>query len=244
MQQVDPVQFPESHSNAVIHDPLITITNQGYFYNDRSTHAKALGGQGKRYFDFAITLIALLVLLPLLCFIAIAILAVDRRPILYRHPRIGWNGVLFDCLKFRTMVVNADEVLQRHLAANPAAAREWKEKQKLTVDPRLTRIGNVLRKSSLDELPQLFNILKGEMSLVGPRPIVMSEIPRYGDCILFYLRARPGLTGLWQVSGRNRLDYSRKVALDREYVENWCFWRDLIIIMRTFRAVVSAHGCY
>ncbi|MGH7094746.1 MAG: sugar transferase, partial [Stellaceae bacterium] len=164
--------------------------------------------------------------------------------VFYRHKRVGLNGSGFDCLKFRTMAVDADQALQRHLAANRDAAQEWQELHKLKNDPRVTRLGHTMRKTSLDELPQLINILKGEMSFVGPRPIVAAEMPRYGECIGQYLRARPGLTGPWQISGRNDVDYVKRVALDRDYVEAWSFWRDLSIITRTVGVIVTARGCY
>lgn len=209
-----------------------------------TTAARPVGGTAKRCFDIGAAGIALVCLLPLLCLIALAIKLIDPGPVLYRHRRVGRDGKPFDCLKFRTMVVDADEVLRRHLAANRDAAREWEEKQKLTEDPRTTPLGITLRKSSLDELPQLLNILKGEMSVVGPRPIVSAEVPKYGECIDHYVRARPGLTGPWQVSGRNDIGYSSRVQLDRQYVEAWSFWRDLVIIVATVRVVVTARGCY
>jgi exopolysaccharide production protein ExoY len=204
----------------------------------------AVGDPVKRWFDLTLATAALLLLLPSLCLIALAIKLADCGPVLYHHRRIGKDGVPFDCLKFRTMVVDADRLLMGHLAANRAAAREWEEKWKLTADPRVTVLGRVLRKSSLDELPQLFNILKGEMSIVGPRPIVAEEMPKYGNCLAHYLRVRPGLTGLWQISGRNDLDYSNRVQLDRHYVECWSFWRDLGIILGTVRVLLTTRGCY
>ena len=203
-----------------------------------------VGGRGKRYFDVAAAFSSILFWLPLLCLIAIAIKFADGGPIFYRHRRIGQNGKAFDCFKFRTMVVDADTTLRHHLAANPDAAREWQQNHKLKCDPRITPLGAVLRKTSLDELPQLFNIVKGEMSLVGPRPIVLNEVPKYGECIAHYMRARPGLTGAWQISGRNDVDYARRVWLDTEYVENWSFGRDLAIIVSTFRVVLTSRGCY
>jgi exopolysaccharide production protein ExoY len=203
-----------------------------------------VGGAIKRGFDVIGASGALLLLLPLFAMIALIIRLWDRGPVFYRHRRIGLNGEMFDCLKFRSMVVNADEVLSRHLAANGEAAREWQETQKLKYDPRVTPLGSGLRKTSIDELPQLVNILKGEMSFVGPRPIVTAEVPKYGACMDHYLRARPGLTGPWQVSGRNDVDYATRVELDRDYTESWSFWRDLAIIAKTARVVVTARGCY
>jgi lipopolysaccharide/colanic/teichoic acid biosynthesis glycosyltransferase len=142
------------------------------------------------------------------------------------------------------MVVDSDQALKRYLISNAEAAREWEQTQKLKKDPRITSLGSILRASSLDELPQLFNILRGEMSFVGPRPIVTAEISKYGTQIDAYLRARPGLTGAWQVSGRNDVSYETRVALDRDYVENWTFSRDMVILLKTVRVVVTSHGCY
>lgn len=203
-----------------------------------------VGGAVKRAFDIVGALAGIILLLPLVGAIALAIKVWDRGPVFYRHRRVGLNGKPFDCLKFRTMVVNSDEALRRHLATNGEAAREWEESQKLKQDPRVTPLGRTMRKTSVDELPQLVNILKGEMSFVGPRPIVVAEVPKYGECIGHYLCARPGLTGPWQVSGRNDVDYSKRVTLDRHYVEQWSFGRDLAIIASTVRVVVTARGSY
>jgi exopolysaccharide production protein ExoY len=203
-----------------------------------------IGGGLKRGFDILAAIAAILLLLPLAVLLALAIKACDRGPVLYRHRRIGLNGATFECLKLRTMVVDADLALQRHLAADSEAAREWAECHKLKRDPRITPLGFALRKTSADELPQLFNVLKGDMSLVGPRPIVAAEVPKYGSCIDHYLRVRPGLTGPWQVSGRNDVDYATRIGLDRAYVENWSFWRDLVIVAKTARVVLSARGSY
>lgn len=204
----------------------------------------ALGGALKRGFDVTAAAVSIILLLPLFCLIALAIKLADRGPIFFRHPRVGLNGTTFGCLKFRTMVVEAEEVLQRHLAQSSEAAREWAELHKLKEDPRVTPLGAVMRKTSLDELPQLINILKGEMSLVGPRPIVSAEVAKYGDCIGHYLRTRPGLTGPWQVGGRNDIDYATQVALDRQYVEDWSFRRDLALLADTLRVVVTSRGSY
>lgn len=210
----------------------------------RTGSSRAIGGYRKRYFDMAAAICAILLLLPLFLLIAAAIKCADRGPVFFRHPRIGRNGKSFNCLKFRTMAVNAQTLLQRHLAENPEAAREWAADHKLRHDPRVTPLGQGLRKTSLDELPQVFNILRGEMSFVGPRPIVSAEIAKYGDTMRQYHRARPGLTGPWQVSGRNDVDYARRVKFDREYVDNWSFRRDLAIIAKTFYVVVTGKGCY
>ena len=149
--------------------------------------------------------------MPLLGVLA-ALVRADGGTVFYRHRRIGAGGRMFDCIKFRSMVLDADGVLRRVIAEDPAAAAEWAETQKLRDDPRITRIGRFLRRSSLDELPQLFNVLRGEMSLVGPRPIVQAEVARYGDDIEYYYAAKPGLTGLWQVSGRSDMSYAQARA--------------------------------
>src|SRR5579871_1252538 len=164
----------------------------------------------KRALDIAVALLALINLSPLLLAIAILI-KTDGGPALYGHPRLSRGGRQFRCMKFRTMVIDSDHQLQELLAKDPAAAAEWAATQKLTADPRVTPIGAVLRGTSLDELPQLLNVLRGEMSLVGPRPIVEAEVPRYGDNIAYYFAMQPGVTGLWQVSGRSETTYARRV---------------------------------
>ena len=163
---------------------------------------------------------------------------------LIKHRRVGRGGVLFPCFKFRTMVVNAEDVLQEHLDADVDARQEWSATRKLKSDPRITPIGRMLRKSSVDELPQLLNVLRGEMSLVGPRPIVEPEVHHYGAVIHQYLKVRPGLTGSWQVSGRSDASYARRVQMDADYVRNWSFGRDLIILIKTVPAVLTSRGSY
>jgi len=180
-------------------------------------------------------------LLPL---ISLAIYVEDRGPVFYRHLRIGRAGRRFYVLKFRTMRPDADRVLQEYLAANPEALRFWLEERKLKNDPRTTRVGEFLRKSSLDELPQVINILLGDMSLVGPRPVTEEELAKYGQDAFYYLLVRPGLTGLWQVSGRNEVSYEKRVALDRYYVQNWSIWLDLYILARTVWVVLTRKGAY
>lgn len=203
--------------------------------------AKPLGGSVKRAIDVVIVLATMILLLPMMLIIMGLIRLVTGGPIFFAHARIGYRGRPFRCYKFRTMVTNAEEVLARHLARDPHAAQEWSETMKLRKDPRVTFIGRLLRKSSLDELPQLINVLRGEMSCVGPRPIVANELRRYGPHAAEYLQARPGLTGIWQVSGRNGLDYANRVALDCHYVRNWSLWKDLVILGRTVFAVLRFH---
>lgn len=197
----------------------------------------------KRSFDVAAAAAIVLVFLPLFALIGFALLA-QGRPLLIRHKRVGRGGELFPCLKFRTMVVNGDEVLSRHLAADPTARDEWASSQKLKRDPRVTPLGRVLRKSSLDELPQLINVLRGEMSLVGPRPIVPAEAVHYGPHIEKYQAVRPGLTGAWQVSGRSDVSYNQRVSLDCHYVETRSFRRDIAIMLMTIPAVLKSKGSY
>ena len=168
----------------------------------------------------------------------------SRGPVLYRQRRLGKDGKAFDVFKFRTMRQDADEVLARYLEENPDLREEWEKDRKLKHDPRITRVGRFLRKSSLDELPQLLNVVRGEMSLVGPRPIVEDEIAKYGEVYADYCRVRPGITGLWQVSGRNNTTYEERVSLDRYYVTNWCIWMDLWILARTFPVVLTGYGAY
>jgi exopolysaccharide production protein ExoY len=199
---------------------------------------RALGGIAKRVVDIVIALTALILLAPLLLTVSLLIWTTMGSPILFAHRRVGLGGRIFNCWKFRSMVSSADTVLQRHLTENADARREWGERQKLDRDPRVTTLGRLLRRSSIDELPQLLNVLMGHMSCIGPRPIVEDEIARYGPYWLDYKATRPGMTGLWQVSGRNRLTYQTRVALDRHYVRRWSMRRDLWILLRTIPAVL------
>ncbi len=204
----------------------------------------APGGMIKRIFDLTAAVVAILLFSPLLGLLAVLVKVSDGGSIFYGHTRIGRSGDPFKCLKFRTMVENGSEVLAAHMSRNPAARAEWEATRKLQDDPRITRVGAVLRKLSLDELPQLFNILRGEMSFVGPRPVVDDELEMYGTAVTHYLRARPGLTGLWQISGRNDVSYAKRVDFDRFYVENWSLVFDILIIIRTVPAVLASRGSY
>ena len=205
---------------------------------------RPVGGEVKRTVDLAVALSAAVLLLPVFVMIAALIKLYDGGPVFYNHRRIGANSKPFLCVKFRTMVVNGDDLLRKHLDASPTVALEWAQTRKLKVDPRITVVGAVLRRMSIDELPQIINIVRGEMSIVGPRPIVSDEVAMYGKDAEYYFRARPGLTGAWQVSGRNDASYSQRVALDRDYVQNWSLWRDIMIIAKTVPAVVWAKGTY
>jgi exopolysaccharide production protein ExoY len=203
-----------------------------------------VGGLIKRCFDLVAAVIAIIALAPLLIGFAILVRASSPGPVLYGHKRVGFGGKSFKCWKFRTMVVNGDVVLDRCLRDNPEMRKEWAETQKLRDDPRVTPVGRVLRKLSIDELPQLFNIVMGDMSIVGPRPIVTDETRRYGLSLGHYLRARPGLTGLWQVSGRSDTGYRQRIILDRCYASNWSILCDIGIILRTIPAVLRSSGSY
>jgi exopolysaccharide production protein ExoY len=196
----------------------------------------------KRGLDIAVAGVALAVLLPLLLLVAGAVWAGDRKSPVFRHTRLGRGGRPFGCLKFRTMVVDAEAALTAHLAANPAARAEWEETHKLARDPRVTPLGRILRKTSLDELPQLINVLRGEMSLVGPRPIVQAEVARYGSAFPTCFAVPPGVTGLWQVSGRSDTTYAERVALDLDYASRWSLSRDIAILARTVPAVFAQRG--
>ena len=198
----------------------------------------------KRPLDVFLVLCFALVFLPFLLLIALALLIAQGRPILVSHQRVGRNGIGLGCLKFRSMVRNSDEVLSAYLAGNAAARAEWAQSRKLKSDPRVTQLGRVLRRSSVDELPQLLNVLRGDMSLVGPRPIVEQEVQYYGTAITHYHRVRPGLTGHWQVSGRSDVSYPSRIQMDVDYVDRIRFGRDLLIMLKTLPVVVTWRGSY
>lgn len=198
----------------------------------------------KRAVDLWLIFATAALALPFVVLIAAAIRLTSAGPVFYRQVRYGRNGMRFTAWKFRSMVQNASEVLARHLEADPALRREWDRDHKLRHDPRVTVVGRFLRRTSLDELPQIWNVLLGEMSVVGPRPIVADEIPLYGSSYKLYTQVRPGITGLWQVSGRNDLSYEKRVHLDTYYIRNWSPWLDLYILARTVSAVVLARGAY
>ncbi|HDV1926689.1 TPA: undecaprenyl-phosphate galactose phosphotransferase WbaP, partial [Escherichia coli] len=185
----------------------------------------------KRLFDIIASIAIIILLSPVLLYIS-RLVKKDGGPAIYGHERIGQDGKPFKCLKFRSMVTNSKDVLNELLQNDPEAKREWDTTFKLKNDPRITKIGAVLRRTSLDELPQLFNVLKGEMSLVGPRPIITAELERYNEEVDYYLLSKPGMTGLWQVSGRSDVDYETRVYLDAWYVKNWSMWNDIAILFK------------
>lgn len=198
----------------------------------------------KRALDLVVAIPAAIFLLPIYITIAVVIYADDGGPVIFSQKRRGRNGKYFKCYKFRTMVRDAQSRLDTLLENNPELREEWAQTQKLKCDPRLTSSGGRLRRYSLDELPQMWNIIKGEMSIVGPRPIVDNEVPRYAENIEFYDTVRPGVLGLWQISGRNDVSYDTRVALDREYAERRTVAGDIMIMFRSIPAILFKRGAY
>jgi exopolysaccharide production protein ExoY len=206
--------------------------------------AAPTGRTAKRIVDIVLALSGIVLLAPLLIICFVFTVATSPGPALFRHRRVGFNGKHFDCLKFRTMVVDAPERLRQLLESDPVAAAEWAANRKLRYDPRVTAIGAILRKSSLDELPQLFNVLKGDMSIVGPRPVTDQELERYTSSIGAYLACRPGITGLWQVSGRSKTTYNKRVACDVFYAQNWSMALDTKIVFITIPSLLLSDGAF
>ena len=198
----------------------------------------------KTVFDYVLTLVGTIAISPILFVIAIWIYKDSPGPVIFKHTRIGKDGKAFPCYKFRSMCVDAKEKLEELLTNDEEARAEWERDFKLKNDPRITKSGAFLRKTSLDELPQIFNVLRGEMSLVGPRPIIQEELARYGEHAADYLMVKPGITGMWQVSGRSDIDYEERVALDSWYVRNWSVWLDIMLLWRTVKVVASKNGAY
>jgi len=213
-------------------------------FMQENVETERAGGWVSRAIDIVIALAAILFLLPLLLVIALCVYAADPGPILFAQTRIGYRGRRFRCLKFRTMAVDAERRLHDLLERDPAARAEWAANHKLRDDPRIVGIGRFLRKSSLDELPQLFNVLVGHMSLVGPRPIVDAEVPRYGRYFAHYCAVRPGITGLWQISGRSDTSYRRRVAFDVLYSRSRTVRSDMKILVTTIPCILLAKGSY
>jgi exopolysaccharide production protein ExoY len=197
-----------------------------------------------RIFDVTVATVILLFMLPFLLALSALLYLSDPGPIFYRHRRLGFRGRYFDCIKFRSMRIDGDAILRDHLRACPSARREWEATQKLRNDPRITPVGAVIRKLSLDEFPQFINVLRGEMSIVGPRPIVEAEVDRYGRHFEHYCLVRPGLTGLWQTSGRSDTSYQKRISLDVAYVRRKGLLLDIWLIFKTVPAVVFARGSY
>ena len=198
----------------------------------------------KRFMDISLVLIIGFILTPLLLFIALLIKLNSPGPVLYKHKRLGKNGKPFNAYKFRSMVIDSEQRLKKLLDSNPSIKIEWEKNHKLKNDPRITGIGKFLRRTSIDEYPQFINILKGEMSLVGPRPITDDEVIKYGEDFGRIFSAKPGLTGMWQVSGRSEIDYAARVSYDTYYLQSWSVWLDIWIIFKTFGAVLRSKGAY
>ena len=198
----------------------------------------------KYIFDMVLTIIGTICISPILICIAIWIYKDSPGPIIFKHMRVGKDGKIFPCYKFRSMCVDAKEKLEELLQNDPEARAEWERDFKLKHDPRITKSGAFLRRTSLDELPQIFNVLKGEMSLVGPRPIIKDEMERYGNHIDDYLMVKPGIAGIWQCSGRSDTTYQERVQMDSWYVRNWSVWLDIMILWKTLEAVFSKKGAY
>ena len=198
----------------------------------------------KRVFDVTAACLGSLVLSPVFVTAYVLVRLTSSGPGFFAHSRIGLDGAPFTAWKFRTMLDGSSEVLRRHLDSHPEHRREWESGHKLKSDPRVTWIGRLLRRTSLDELPQLWNVIRGEMSLVGPRPIVAEEVEKYGPRYSLYCKVRPGLTGMWQVSGRNNTTYEERVQFDEYYVRNWSVWLDIYILIRTLKVVLTAEGAY
>jgi exopolysaccharide production protein ExoY len=205
---------------------------------------RPVGLTSKRVIDIVAALSGIILLAPLLIICFVAIVVASPGPVLFHHKRVGFKGKYFDCLKFRTMVTDAPERLRQLLDTDPVAAAEWATNQKLRHDPRVTAIGAILRKSSLDELPQLFNVLRGDMSIVGPRPVTDEELVRYSRAVTAYHACRPGITGLWQVSGRSTTTFNKRIACDSFYARNWSMTLDAKIIVATIPAVCFSDTAY
>jgi exopolysaccharide production protein ExoY len=208
------------------------------------SRVKPVGLSRKRLVDIALASFGIVLLCPLLLLCFAACLLASPGPALFGHRRIGFQGKYFRCFKFRTMVINGEQVLREYLAAHPEANAEWEATRKLRFDPRVTAIGSVLRKTSLDELPQLFNVLRGEMSIVGPRPVTEDELARYSTSVGSYLACRPGITGLWQVSGRSGTTYRKRVAYDTYYARHWSMVLDVKIMIATIPALLDSDNAY
>lgn len=219
------------------------LGEEALLFVERADSVPGLARAAKRAFDIIIaTTVLLAATVPML---VIALLVrIDGGPAIFGHARVGKGGRMFDCLKFRSMRVDAQEQLDALLAADPVARQEWDSTRKLKNDPRITCVGSIIRKTGLDELPQLVNVIRGDMSLVGPRPVTVSEMEQYGEVGERYKRVRPGITGLWQVSGRNDTTYAQRVSLDAWYVANWSPWHDLVILLKTVPAVLFRRGAY
>jgi Undecaprenyl-phosphate galactose phosphotransferase WbaP len=237
------IKIPDQHDLGSLGVSVLDL--DGVFaYEVRQNLASRPKRAFKRLLDLSLTVTGGLLILPFLFMIALLVKMSSPGPAFYRQTRVGKRGQNFQAWKFRTMVANAEELLDKTIRENPGMRAEWESNQKLKQDPRITSIGRFLRKYSLDELPQIWNVLRGEMSLVGPRPCLEEQIPFYGDDFDLYKAVQPGITGLWQVSGRNGTTYAERVRLDTYYVRNWSVWMDVYILLKTFWVVIKHDGAY
>lgn len=251
VQRLLEVNVPVAIIPSINRLPLANATTNYFFGSDilmmqvRSNVQRLPSRVAKRFFDIVVSLGLLTVLSPLFVILGIIIKRSGPGPVTYSQTRIGRHGVPFRCIKFRTMVADADAVLRHWAVENPEMWAEYLKTYKLRDDPRITSIGKWLRKTSLDELPQLWNVLRGDMSLVGPRPVLAAELQEhYGPATQLYIRTRPGMTGLWQVSGRSDTSYKRRVFLDEWYILNWSFWYDIVILIQTVWIVAAGKGAF
>jgi undecaprenyl-phosphate galactose phosphotransferase len=221
-----------------------SVNHRGLAFSTRNNLLSPVDKTFKMFFDIIMTTVLMILFSPILLLLYIVVFIATKGKPVFKHERIGKGGKPFSVYKFRTMYDNADEVLEKLLKSDASIREEWEKEFKLKHDPRITKIGNFLRKTSLDELPQLINVIKGEMSLVGPRPIVQDEVKKYGEYFKYFKAVRPGITGLWQISGRNDVDYDERVQLDTWYVRNWSIEQDLIILMKTIVTVLLKKGSY
>src|ERR1039458_9590423 len=217
---------------------VVSVPNERLHSN--AERVGPIGGLIKRLADIILATLGIIILLPLFSLCILGIWLTSEGSIIFRHRRVGFQGRHFDCLKFKTMVPDGSKRLHEYLIANPQALHEWEETRKLRYDPRVTPFGAILRKTSLDELPQLFNVLKGDMSIVGPRPVTDDEIERYSSRVSAYLACKPGLTGLWQITGRSKTSYSERVMFDYAYAQNWSFIMDVKIILMTLPVLLGS----
>lgn len=224
----------------------MSIKDMGGILGFLSTHNLTKKGNlfAKRLIDLILCLIAGVIVVPVSIILAIGVKLTSKGPVFYGHPRVGKNGKTIKCWKFRSMVINSQEMLEQILATDPVRRAEWEKDRKFLDDPRVTKFGKFLRKTSLDELPQLWNIFTGEMSFVGPRPVTESELVKYGENSDFILTVTPGLSGMWQISGRSDTGYEERVTLDSYYIQNWSVWLDIWIIIKTVWVVVRGKGAY
>jgi exopolysaccharide production protein ExoY len=223
---------------------MLSEIRSDFHFNPPLVSVSPVGLTSKRIVDVVLALSGIILLAPLLVICFVLTSASSSGPAIFRHKRVGFGGKPFDCLKFRTMALDAPERLRKLLEDDPVAAAEWAECQKLRNDPRVTPIGAILRKSSLDELPQLFNVLIGNMSIVGPRPVTEAELSRYGTSVTAYSACRPGITGLWQVSGRSSASYETRIACDTYYARMWSLSLDIKIMIVTIPAVIFTEGAH